>query len=56
MKRTLDDGSPAGYGRLDREMAQALGKAPGQEEADKIARDNGLRDARDARDWLASRS
>jgi hypothetical protein len=48
--------TPAGYGRKDREMARALARAASPKEADRIARANGLKDARDARNWLRERS
>ena len=50
--RKVPSGKPAGFGRADREMAKALDKANSKDAADKIARDNGLKDADDARDWL----
>jgi hypothetical protein len=56
MSRKLKDGSPAGYGRADRKMAEDLSKATSKAQADKVARDRGLKDARDARDWLRDRS
>lgn len=45
-----------GYGELDRQLAEALRSARTTEEADRIARADGLRDARDAADWLRERS
>jgi hypothetical protein len=54
--RKVPGGKPAGYGRADREMAKALDKAPSQAEADRIARENGLKDAKDARNWLRERA
>lgn len=44
-----------GYGERDRRMAEQLEQAS-KAEADKIARDNGLKDASDARRWLRERS
>jgi hypothetical protein len=54
--RALTGGNPKGYGRQDRQMARALANAKDENEADRIARANGLRDARDARSWLRERS
>jgi len=48
--------SDNGYGQLDRTMADALRAARSTEEADKIARENGLEDAQDAASWLKERS
>lgn len=45
-----------GYGDQDRRMAGALRNAGSTEEADQIARDNGLKDAKDAVNWLEGRS
>jgi len=56
MSRKLKDGTPTGYGRADRKMADDLSKAKTRAEADKIAQDRGLKDAQDARDWLQERS
>jgi len=49
-------GSASGYGDSDQRMADALRSAGSKQEADQIARDNGLRDAGDAADWLEERS
>jgi hypothetical protein len=54
--RKLKDGSPAGYGNRDREMAEVLAKAPTRAEADKIAQADGHKDAAGARKWLRDRS
>jgi hypothetical protein len=54
--RKVPSGKPAGFGRKDREMAKSLDKANSREAADRIARDNGLKDADDARDWLRERA
>lgn len=48
--------SENGYGDIDRRMADELRNAETLDEADRIARRNGLRDATDAADWLKSRS
>jgi hypothetical protein len=54
--RKLKDGSPAGYGDKDRQMAEVLAEAPTRAEADKIARADGHKDAKAARAWLRERS
>jgi hypothetical protein len=54
--RTLDDGTPAGYGRADRELAERLSQAESAAEADRIARLDGHKDVNDARLWLFERS
>ena len=48
--------NPKGYGELDRRLARKLDKAKSEKEADRIARDEGLEDAEDARKWLRERS
>jgi len=48
--------SGSGYGKQDRRMARALRSAGTKDEADEIARDNGLKDAEDAEKWLRERS
>jgi len=48
--------NPRGYGRQDREMTKALARAKSPAEADRVARADGLKDARDARSWLRERS
>lgn len=45
-----------GYGEKDREMAAGLRAARTPQDADRIARDNGLRDGRDAASWLRERT
>lgn len=53
----LRPGKPgSGYGDRDQQMADALRSARTSREADRIARDNGLRDAEAAEDWLRERS
>lgn len=54
--RKIKDGSPAGYGRADRELATAIAKAPNAAAVDKIARDGGFKDADDAKNWLGERA
>lgn len=48
--------SENGYGEQDERMADALRSAGTAGEADQIARDNGLKDAEDAMNWLRERS
>jgi hypothetical protein len=56
MNRKLSNGNPAGYGTADRQLAESLSRAASKGDADKIARDNGLKDAADAARWLSERS
>lgn len=54
---TLADGTtPAGFGEVDRQLAEDLSRATSKEEADKIAQPRGFLDAEDAWDWLRERS
>jgi len=55
-KKTTQSRSDNGYGDKDRQLADALRTAESTEDADRIARDDGLRDARDAASWLKERS
>jgi hypothetical protein len=54
--RKQENQAATGYGAADRKLAADLAKAATPAEADRIARDGGLRDAKDARSWLKSRS
>lgn len=56
MSRELNDGTPAGYGSADRKLAEDLSKATSKDQADKIAKADGHKDARDAESWLRDRS
>jgi hypothetical protein len=56
MSRKLNDGTPAGYGAKDRQLAEDLSKATSKAQADKIARADGHKDAEGARSWLKDRS
>jgi hypothetical protein len=49
------EGVRNGYGHADRKMSNALRSARTQEQADQIARDNGLKDCKDAVQWLRER-
>lgn len=48
MRRTLRTGEPAGFGELDRRMAEKL-QVASPADANAIARANGLEDPQDAR-------
>lgn len=52
----MKDAIPAGFGRIDAQLAADLSRAATLAAADKVARDHGLKDAADALAWLQGRS